>query len=167
MVSHRHAPRWQARFGSAAAGLRQRVSTVERRAGSLHRQNLQCRWLPLTHRGRKAPQGVDGRADGGERVSAEEDVRQLPRCIAIASGTRSAGMHLKVLAPCDGPHRAGRLTGRLAQRCTAARDHQTTRRLPIVGQGQMGQTRWASTDTIRKSTALAWHGHDTIVLVPT
>jgi hypothetical protein len=32
--------------------------------------------------------------------------------------------------------------------------------------GQMGQARWASTGTARKSTALARHGHDTIVLVP-
>jgi hypothetical protein len=32
--------------------------------------------------------------------------------------------------------------------------------------GQMGQARWASTGTARKSTTLARHGHDTIVLVP-
>jgi hypothetical protein len=32
--------------------------------------------------------------------------------------------------------------------------------------GQMGQARWTSTGTPRKSTALARHGHDTIVLVP-
>ena len=32
--------------------------------------------------------------------------------------------------------------------------------------GQMGQARWASMDTIRKSTTLAQHGHDTIVPVP-
>jgi hypothetical protein len=32
--------------------------------------------------------------------------------------------------------------------------------------GQMGQARWVSTGTARKSTALARHGHDAIALVP-
>jgi hypothetical protein len=32
--------------------------------------------------------------------------------------------------------------------------------------GQMGQARWVSTGTARKSTVLARHEHDTIVLVP-
>ena len=30
--------------------------------------------------------------------------------------------------------------------------------------GQIGQARWASTNTIRKSTTLARHGHDTIIV---
>ena len=36
---------------------------------------------------------------------------------------------------------------------------------PLFIVGLMDQARWASTGTIRKSTALARHGHDTIVPV--
>jgi hypothetical protein len=42
-------------------------------------------------------------------------------------------------------------------------------RVKVMGtpiDGQLSQARWASMGTARKNTALARHGHDTIVLVP-
>jgi hypothetical protein len=52
--------------------------------------------------------------------------------------------------------------------CVGRRRGRTWDRVELASgiDGQMGQARWVSTGTARKSTALARHKHDTIVLVP-